>query len=470
MHIVKRITALCLSLLLLMMTIAQADVPFLVHSNGWDMNSTPVEVLIKADVDTHMPFDDDRLAMLTPITDMMSLRLVTGADEGLVSIAIADYDVLSLQYRGNAVQLSSMPEVTYTAESDTMSMLLGADVSVGGGFEALGLARDAETLITDGAALLDKLPDMLQDYGKRSKNTTNISGYGRAAYRYDYTIAASKADELKSILLSACPDGWLQEIISGLTFSGKQTLRMYYTQGDVLLRAEYNGGCGPEGDLRTVKLVYKQRHDEEADKDYIELTSPAKKGKNKNNLTFERAVETNNKGQRVVQGTYTYTATLDNVTSIRKGDFDLVNAFNDTADVITGSVTFQNKLDGAEKYSALTLAPELTISGSVDAPVIAGTLTVTEKYADKTTEHAVLSIDLKRAESLAWAERAETIDLSALDADDLASAQQKAAASIATAIVHPLVVMMGADAEWFFRELPEDAVQNIIDAAELSVN
>lgn len=465
MHIVKRMTALCLALLVLMMTTASAEVPFLVHSLGWDWESTPVEVLLKADVDTHMPFDDERLAMLTPITDLLSLRLVTGQDEGSVTISIAEEDALTLQYRANEAQLSSMPDITYQAEGDPFSALLGMEASAGSVYETLGLAPEGESLLTDGKALLEAIPAAFEDYGKRSANTTNISGYGQASYRYDYTITANQADGIRDTLLSICPKGWLREIIGGLTFSGKQTLRVYYNADDVVLRAEYNGGCGPEDDLRTVKLVYKFRHDDVMDKDYIELTSPAKKGKNKNTLNFERTVETNKKGQRVITGTFSYTATKDSVTSIWKGEANLNNAYSDAADIITGEVTLQYKLNGAEKYDETTFAPSLTISGTSDAPAVAGTLNVTEKYAGKITEQALVSIELKHAEPLAWEDSFYTVELSLLNAEELATAQQEAAASVATALVRPLVVKMGAAAEWFFRELPEDAVQSIIDAA-----
>ena len=465
MHIMKRTLALCLSLLILMMSTALADAPFLMHSQGWSLEGTPVEVLLKADVDVHMPFDDDRLAMLTPITDMLSLRLVTGQDEGLVSISIADQEALSLQYRGNEAQLSCLPEVTYIAQEDPLGTLLGADVSIGDGYAALGLSPKGESLLTDGKALLQLIPDAFEENGKKTKTDTNISGYGKSSYRVDYTIAAGKVEQMQETLVSICPEGWLQEIIAGLKFSGKQSLRIYYTAEDAIVRIEYNGVCGPEGNLRTVKLVGRFRSDDDVEKDYLELTSPAQKGTNKNNLTFERTYETDKKGARVVSGSYKYTVVSNSVTSVWSGEFKLSNAYTDTADVITGEATFQSKLNGADAYDAITLAPSLTISGTPDAPSVTGTLTITEQYAKKTTEQATVSIELKRAEPLAWQERANVVDLSAMEADALADAQQEVADAVTTSLVRPLIVLMGKDADWFFRDIPEEAVQSIIDAA-----
>lgn len=465
MQSIKRLLALCLMLMILMSSAACADVPFLVHSQGWKLDGVPMEVLLKADVEAHLPFDKDRLAMLTPITDLLSLRLVTGEDEGSVTVAIGEEDALSLQYRGNEMQLSCMPHVTYTAAEDPLGALLGAEVASGGGYEALHLSPQGESLLDDGKALLAAIPAAFEEQGRKTKTDTTISGYGKSSYRIDYSIAATKVEAMQETLLSICPEGWLKEIISGLSFSGKQALRVYYTAQDEIVRIEYNGICGPEGDLRTVKLVGRFRDDEETQKDYIELTSPAKKGKDKNNLTFERVYETNKKGARVVRGTYKYTATKEGVTSTWSGEFNLSNAFTNGADVITGEATFQSKLNGAERNDAITFAPNLTISGSPDEPTVEGTLSIIQKSGSKVAEQAVISLALKRAEPIVWENRDHIVDLSAMDSDILAAVRQEAANAIATSLVRPLINRMGKDAEWFFREMPADAVQSIIDAA-----
>lgn len=465
MHTVKRWMAAALSLLILTITPAHADLSFLMHTSGWNLDDTAVDVRLTADVKTHMPFDDERLAMLTPITDLLSLRLVTGQNEGLVSIAMEETELLTLQYRGNAVQLSCQPEVTYTALESPMNLLLGADVTAEGGYETLGIPRRSETLLTDGRLLLAKVPAAFADHGKQTKNTNTISGYGKAAYIMDYTFTTQQADRFQALLLDNCPEGWLKEIISGLSFSGKQTIRMYFTAEDVMLRMEYNGTCGPEGDLRTVKLVYKMRHDAEMDRDYIELTSPARKGKNHNTLSFERTVQTDKSGALTMDGDFKYSLSKDGVTSTWDCKFSLKNAFTAEADVISGEISLQTKLNGADKYNGVILAPMLTLSGTQEAPIITGTLEITEQYAGKTTENAIVGIDMKQAGPLTWAERSRTVDLSAMDAEALTATQQEAAASVATALVRPLILRLGKDAQWFFRDLPEEGTQAIIDAA-----
>lgn len=470
MRIVKRIMAFCLSLLVLMMSSALADVSFLMHSNDWNLDSTPLDVVLKADVDTHMPFDDDRLAMLTPLLELMTMRLVTGKDEGMASIGIAGQDALTLQYRGNSVQLSSMPGTTYTAAADPVSMLLGEKTSFPGLYETLALSPDGESLLKDGRLLMARIPQAFEAKGKKRQNTINISGYGKAAYTMDYTFTAAQLTDMQETLLRNCPDGWLHDIISGLTFTGKQTIRMYFTTDDVLLRLEYNGSCGPKGAQRTVKLIWKQLHNDEADKEYIELTSPAKTGKNKNNLTFERTISTNKKGARTIIGSFKYTKTKDGVTEIWNGEYNLSNAYTEDSDVLGGDFMIQTRLGGDENYKTTIVAPSLIIKGTENAPDIVGSISITEKYATRVTEQATVAVELKQAAPLNWLETENVVDLSAMDEAGLRAVREDAAGSIATALVRPLILLLGAENEYFFRGMPADEVQSIIDAASPAAN
>lgn len=465
MHGLMRMVSFCLSLMLLMMPTALADGTFLMHSNGWSLDGTAVDVLLKADVNTHMPYDADRLAMLTPVTDLLTMHLVTGDDEGMVSIAAEEVELLRLQYCGNQIQLSSMPGITYVAAEDPIGTLLDADVSFSGVYEELGLARDSESLLRDGRTLMEKIPSAFEQNGKKSKNTTSISGFGRAAYVMDYTFQPKQLTVLQEQLNVLIPEGWLKDIVGGLTFSGKQSIRMHFTADDVLIRLEYNGTCGPKEDLRAVKLVYKLLHDAETDKDFIELSAPAKKGKNKTVLSFERTIQTNKKGARTLKGQYEYIVAKDGVTSTRAGEFDLANAYTDTSDVITGEAAFRSRLNGAEKYDEIILTPDLIVSGTEESPLITGRLGIEEKYAGRTTEKAIIHLDLKQAGGLQWNEGNRTVDLSAMDETALSQICNEVAASVATAFVRPMIIKLGKDAQWFFRDLSDETVQAIIDAA-----
>lgn len=466
MRYVSRLTALCLALLYIMMPPALAKTPFLRHAAQWDLNDTPVDVLLTADVTAHMPYDDDRLAMLTPLTDLMSLRLITWDDAGSVTIAIAGEDVLTLLTKDGDVQFSCIPDVTFTSgEFSSMDALLGEAVTETG-LDFFGLRGDAETLLDDGEALLSGVPEAFAQYGKRTNGKTNISGMGTAQYRYDYTIPAENAAAMQETLLTLCPEGWLREILTGLTFTGKQTLRVYYTADDQLLRMEFTGDCGYGDDIRETNLVWRMKRTEADRRDEITLHTPARIGTDKNTLTFTRSIVTNKKGAIEMTGEFAYTVTKDKQTDVRKSDFALVNTPTDAADVLSGKVNIRHLPAGDDKYDQYEFEPALTISGTQDAPVITGTLIVREKWASGVTEEATLTIDLKRAEASPWSESTQIIDLSALTESELAQIQQQTSAVIATTLVRPLILALGEDAQWFFKDLDAETIQAILDAAQ----
>lgn len=462
MRMIRNLAALCLALMMLCAP-ALAEAPFLMHASGWSLEGTPLEVTLSADVTSHMPYDEDRLAMLQAVTNNLSLRLTTGVDEGSVTILVGASEALTLAYLDDAVQISTIPEMSFTTSGDPLEALLGAGT---GEMTLYGLRGDAETLLDDGWTLLAALGPALEKYADRRSVKTNITDMGTARSCTDYTVPKADADALKETLLSLCPEGWLREIISGLTFSGKQTLRVYRTAEEVPLRMEYNGVCGPEGNLRTVKLVWRMRRDDTAHRDEVTLTSPAKSGTNKNTLEFERVIKTNKSGAIEMTGSFTYTVTADKQTTTRKGEFELTNAYTDAADVIIGSFTVQQKLPGEDSFEGLTIAPDVTISGTQDDPVITGSIGVTGLMGKNVLEEAVIRLSLSRSEHSRWEARESSLDLDSLSEDELAALQQDVLSGAATEIVRMLIILMQEDADWFFQDLSPEAVQRIIDAAD----
>lgn len=461
MRMFRRLTALCMVLAILF-TSAQAEVPFLRHTKDWTLEQTPVEVLLSADITAHMPYDDDRMAMLKELTDNLSLRLTAGPDEGSVSVLVGNSAVLTLAYLDNMVQLSTIPDTAFIAEGDPVSALFGTPLTE---LDLYGLDAQAESLIDDGWILLNAISPALDEYADRRTVKTDIADMGTARSCTDYTVPKGDADSLKEKLLSLCPAGDLHTIIAGLTFSGKQTLRVYRTEDETPLRMEYNGTCGPEGNLRTVKLVWRMRRDDVELRDEISLTSPAKSGSNKNTLDFTRIITEDEQGHVSMEGEFSYTMTKDKQTTSWEAEFDLTNAYTGSADVISGSFTVQQKLPGEDQFDSLTFEPTLTLSGTQDDPIISGTVVVTGKTGKKITEHAGVNISLHRAENSAWTASEATIDLSALTDSELAQLREQVSASVASAVVRPLIILLGSEADWFFRDMPPEDVQEIVDAA-----
>lgn len=462
MRALRRLAAMCFVLILLSAQ-AMAEVPFLRHAAEWTLTDTPLDVWLSADITSHMPYDDERLSMLTELTSQLSLRLTTEKESSRASVYVGNTEAVSLSMKDNAVQLSILPEQAFTSADSPAAKLLGStstqDISV------FGLNGNTEALLDDGWVLLNSLDPALEAYADRRSVKTSISDMGTARSCTDYTIPKAEAQQFGELILSLSPDGQLYDFISTLSFSGKQTIRIYRTEDEVPLRMEYNGVCGTADDLRTVKLVWRARRDHVAHRDEITLTSPAKKGGNKNTLEFERVIKTNKKGAVEMDGSFTWTVVADKKTTTTKGSFDLVNTNENESDMISGEITLQQKLPGENSFTSLILEPDLTISGTEEEPVVAGSIAVTEKVGSSVTEQIVIHLNLSRASDATWTECSSIVDLDALSDEELYSLQQQVSMGVTAALVRPLIILLDDGADWFFRDMPADAVQQIIDAA-----
>ena len=106
MRYIRRGLALCLAMLL-MLASAVAEVPFLQHTAGWTLDGVPLEVLLRADVTSLMPYDEERLAMFTEVTDELSLRLQSDENGGSVTILVGQSQALTMSTRGSAKSFSA---------------------------------------------------------------------------------------------------------------------------------------------------------------------------------------------------------------------------------------------------------------------------------------------------------------------------------------------------------------------------
>lgn len=81
----------------------------------------------------------------------------------------------------------------------------------------------------------------------------------------------------------------------------------------------------------------------------------------------------------------------------------------------------------------------------------------------------MISISARSAGEIKWEEWDQVVDLSGMDAAALTQLQQQFAASVATAVVRPLIMLQGSEAEWFFKDMPKESVDAVVDAANTSV-
>lgn len=470
MRILCRLMALVLCLM--MAGSAVAEVHFVPTVTDWDLASMPLEINVSAAVSTHMPFSDERLKQLTAITDRMALRLnwqpLGGEIQSRATLLLDGNEMISLAQQQTEeetmLQLSVLPETTYSAASAPLDMLLGQSSQVA---NLWGLTGTEHEWLEQGYELLMNLEDALQPYlSAEKKVNTAIENMGRAAVCQDYSVKSSDASVLTELLSGVCPEGKLKELISSLVFSGKQTLRVYRTSEGVPLRMEYNGNCGKdESTLRDVNLVWRLRRDDTAYRDELTLKSPSLKGSNKNTITWTCAVTKGKKGVLNLDCSLDYIVVKDKVQTTLSADIDLKNEVSGEDSQITGEVEIKQKIDD-DSSVRLVLEPELNIHGTAGSPFVDGTVNVKGMLGNNTTEEAKLTISLARTGYSSWEMRENTVDLTQMDEAELNAAKQEVSQAVSAKVIRELIRTMGAEATYLFQDLPEETVQRLIDAAQ----
>lgn len=456
-----------LLVLLMLAPCALADAPLLQAASDWNLADTPLSVTLSISLQAHAPFDETRTAMLDRVLAPLSLNLYAADGESGVSVLMNGNELLTMAQKGDAVQFSCMPNVSYASqEGNALELLLGTSLN---SIDLRAVDGTFEKWIDDGWVLSNAILEPFAEYGKRKSVKTTIKDMGLARSCTDYTFSKSKLEEMRQTLLSLCPEGDLHDLIASLTFSGTQKLRVYRTEDEVPLRVEYNGVCGVDGKLRTVKLVWRTKRENGETRDEITLTSPAKSGTDKNTLDFER-IMTFSSGKITMQGTCSYKVTASKQTTQTEVTFDLTNRLENDSDNVSGSVAIKQQLPDEDYATKRTITPNVVLSGNAEAPEISGTIGYQEEKRYGTTEECVITLRAARASESPWKDTAATMELSTLSAETLQNLRSQLSGAIATAIVRPLIQVLSAeDAAFFFYEMSDEDVQNIRQAAESAV-
>lgn len=476
MRKIRRILAL-LAALTLCASAACAEEPetpvsFLPMVSNWILDDMPLELTVSADVTAYAPFDEERLPQLSNLLKHLALRVtwqpLMGETQSTVSVLVDGLDALTLgqqaSFSGTMLQLSSLPGVTYLGDNPAAA-LLGTSVEAP---TLYGLDGSESAWLTEGFALLNGCQDALKPYLTEEVSVqTNIKDMGTAAVRQDYTVSKDDAASLPLLLADVCPEGRLKELIARLTFSGKQTLRVYRREDGVALRMEWKGKCGTDADhLRDVTLTWRLRRDGTAYRDELSLKSPAVSGSDRNTLSWNCVIQPDKKGQLTMKGDFSYATTLDKQKTSLSGSFDLTNAAADNDSHITGTAVLERQLPGEDETTSLSFAPDLYVAGDANIPVINGDVTVTEKRGKNVENAAVLSLRLTRTGYTSWQMRDVTVDLSLMTEEELAAAREEVAQSVAAALLVRLLRLPREDLDYLLHDLPEDTVQMLIDAAQ----
>ena len=417
-------------------------------------------------VHTVMPLDESRTAELNALLGHLRLEIAAepvGADERWQEVRLLTDGQETLRLiqhetgSGTALSASVCPGRIWFSAGDALSLLLGSE-PVGEDVygirpEHLNLPDEADTLL---AAVLEECADSWVI----TNANENVKGFGRTTKRYRWTAAAQDAAAFGQRIAGLCPEGLLRAFLSGLTFSGKQSLNLLATAEGEILKLTYSGQCGPDAEsLRKVTVTWRRKRGEDGVKDELSVTSPAVKGKNRDTVDFKRngtvkdptrELTASLKWEKRRDGaqTQTLTASLDAAVTRAEG-----------ADLLSGTCraelkTGTDSTEGKEAEWSLTAVSAGSFSGSV---------TLRDRRDGHTVSDVTLTGSCKPSAAGGWAQAGEYLDLDRLDAGMLAAQRDELLNASAGALIRAFVLLPQEDTVYLSRELP--AWQQIVDAA-----
>lgn len=447
---------------------ALADAQFLPGMTEAYPLSEPLEMELQAAVQTHMPFDKTRTAQLNALLSHLSLRLKFQATDdavwGRMAVLADGGEVMSVSARqerqAGQAQFSFLPDRTYAWAANSGVSLEGL---LGGGSSGDLSALDglAAGWLEDGLILLSALPDCMQDYMKTSKVSTTITGMGKAVEKQVVTIPSSAVDGLGTLLAGYVPQGQLQTLLSGMIFSGKQTVTMWRDENGALLRADYAGNAGvSQEDLREVSLIWRLRRDDEQVLDDLTLRTPRVKGSGRNNVVLTRTLKEDS-DQSTLDVSLRYEVLAGGVKTVLTGTADLTRDSKEDGQRVTGEVTIQRQ-QGDESAEKLILSPDLTFTPEGDTLAL-GTVQIAQSVGSSLKEQADVRMELRRSDWMSWELRPNVITVVM---DNMVGISRRIVQGATVELVRRLVLLPAEDTAFLSAGLEPDVWQQIVDAAQ----
>jgi hypothetical protein len=241
-----------------------ADAPMLQAASDWNLPDTPLTVTLSISLQAHAPLDETRMAMLDRVHAPLSLNLYPADGESGVSVLMNGNELLTMAQKGDAEQFSCMPNVSSASlYGNALELLLGTSSNSidlrAVNWYVLRNAMDDVWVMSN--AILEPFSGVLR---KRNERPDDHQGHGPGALLHGLHTCPSRS--WRKCTRRFCPsaqEGDLHDLTVSLTIlTARTNCVSIRTDGqNVPLRVEYNGVCGVDGKLRTVKLVWRTKRE-----------------------------------------------------------------------------------------------------------------------------------------------------------------------------------------------------------------
>ena len=437
--------------------------------------SLPIRGKLSVALESLVPFGEERCAQLNALLRHVTIDLHTQpAGEGVwekLSVLVDGAQAIWLNRRAEAdgsVRLicSADPDTTYiTRDPSGAALLLGseADASTLVPEEALA-ALERSGWLDDAAEALKQLPEALAPWSKTARISSEIREIGDASRRMTATVPGDDAAALQE-LIAGIFGGLLPE---GLTFSGRQSVQLYFSEDGEIIKLTWDGrvGWGEEG-LRRLDLDWRLCRRDGRVIDIITLSSPAVKGTDRDTFSLSRYLIARGDGTVTLSFKLNDDYVRDGKKTVWKASAELTSAEEEGASNLSGAVALSCTRSDQSRSWSYTPALELDASASLSLSGSIG-IAYTENKAEQL--RATLSLSLINTDTFDWMLTGQSVDLDAISPGSMERTRSNLIRSLSAQLTAPLVLLPDEDVLFLSEGIDPAVWQRIREAAAAQLN
>ncbi len=315
---------------------------------------TPVTVTVtEAAYKQIARFGTDRTDSLNRVLKHLGLAVTLDGDRSETVFTVDGDPVFSYLETAGETGLKRI----YSFDPETAYVLSGDAAAKQAGFTGFLESQffPINRLLDEMYPVFEKAAEAFGEFGKSAAVSLSFRGYGRGVRQTTIALSAQYVSEhFPDAAASLAETEESRAFIRRLLFKGPQKIMLLYDQDGRLLRIRYDGEAGfSEESMRSVSVAWRCVRNGNEKRDHLTLKTPAKKGTDRYNLTYER--------ETIPADDTSYTMKWDLQVDLKEDTVRKKIACTaelaDTAGELSGKILFSDKQDGAEEK--ITVAPSI---------------------------------------------------------------------------------------------------------------
>ena len=415
--------------------------------------SDPVSITVSAPV-YHIiaRFGEDRTEVLNRLLKHISISITFDGTNSETAVMVDRETAYSyIQYRNDSTQLtvySFDPEITYEESNEYFLSSHSFPAFLDEHFFLIN------RLLDDFYPIFQKTAETFAEYGKPSSASLNFKGYGKGVRKLTIPLSDQFVKEkFPAVIADLAETEESRMFLEKLVFNGPQKIILLYDQEDRLLRMNYDGTVGfSEESMRKVSLVWRCLRSDEKKKDNITLKTPAVKGYDKYNISYERDIDLSDPAHHTIS----WDMQIDLKSDKTKKKISFTSDLSGSDNVISGRILYSEKAEGNEKK--ITILPMMQKENDGH---YYGTIEITNNSGKIITSSAVTEISISPGTAVT---APSAVTAHSKDGQNPETDTESIQDKMNSILIRKLLTLPAEDLQFFSMDIPEEDWEAILQS------